>query len=139
MKASLPFRICAIVLVLFAALHTFGFLRYTPASPGGMAVKSAMDGVHFQFGSASRTYGDLYRGFGFFVTAYLLFGAVVAWQLPALLATSRQSFRVLASGLFAAQTAAVALGLIFFAMPQAIFSLAVVACLVWGLVAAESS
>ena len=139
MKATLPFRICAITLVLFAALHTLGFLGYTPASTEGAAVKAAMDAVHFPFGSTTRTYGDLYRGFGFFVSAYLLFAAVVAWQLPSLLATSRESFRIISIALLAAQTATVALSLIYFATPQAAFAIAVVALLVWGLVAARSS
>ena len=139
MKAALPFRICAIVLLLFAAGHTVGFLRYKPPSPEGVAVKAAMDGVRFPFGSTTRTYSDLYRGFGYFVSAYLLFAALVAWQLPTLLATSRESFRALALALLAAQTATVALSLIFFATPRAVFSLAVVACVVWGLVAARSS
>jgi hypothetical protein len=139
MKAALPFRICAVVLLLFAALHTVGFLGYTPASAEGAAVKTAMDAVRFPFGGTTRTYGDLYRGFGFFVSAYLLFAAVVAWQLPVLLATSRESFRIFAIALLAAQTGAVALSLIFFATPQAIFSMAVVALLLWGLVAARSS
>jgi hypothetical protein len=139
MKATLPFRICAITLVLFAALHTLGFLGYTPASAEGAAVKAAMDTVHFPFGSTTRTYGDLYRGFGFFVSAYLLFAAVVAWQLPSLLAASRESFRILAIALLAAQTATVAQTFIFFAAPQAVFAIAVVALLVWGLVAARSS
>ena len=138
MSAVLPFRICAGVLMLFAALHTFGFLRYVPKSAEGAAVKTAMETVRFPFGSATRTYGDLYRGFGFFVSAYLLFAALVAWQLPALLATSRESFRIIAFGLLAAQTATVALSFIFFAMPQAIFAIAVVACVLWGLVAAAS-
>ena len=98
-----------------------------------------MDDVRFPFGNTARTYGDLYRGFGYFVSGYLLFAALVAWQLPALLATSRESFRVIAIGLLAAQTATVALSFIFFATPQAIFSLAVVACVLWGLVAARSA
>lgn len=139
MRAALPFRLCAAILVLFAALHTFGFLRYTPTTPDGVAVKTSMDDVRFPFGSTTRTYGDLYRGFGYFVSAYLLFAALVAWQLPTLLVASRGSFRVLAIGLLGAQTAAVALSFIYFAMPQGIFSLAVVACVVWGLVAAGSS
>jgi len=139
MKVALPFRICAIVLLVFAAGHTFGFLGYTPKSAEGAAVKAAMDTVRFSFGSGTRTYGDLYRGFGLFVTAYLLFAAVVAWQLPSMLATSRDAFWILAIGLLAAQTAAVALCVVYFAAPQAIFAGVVVACLVWGLVAARSS
>ena len=139
MRAALPFKTCAVVLLLFAALHTFGFLRYVPKSAEGAAVRAAMNDVRFQFGNTARTYGDLYRGFGFFVSAYLLFAALVAWQLPALLGASRETFRVIAFGLLAAQTATVALSFMFFAMPQAIFSLAVVACVVWGLAAAGSS
>lgn len=139
MRAALPFRICAVVLVVFAALHTFGFLRYTPATPEGIAVKTSMDDVRFPFASATRTYGDLYRGFGYFVSAYLLFAALVAWRLPVLLTASRESFRILAIGLLAAQTAAVVLSFVFFATPQAIFSIAVVACVAWGLAAAGSS
>jgi hypothetical protein len=138
MKTALPFRICAVILVLFAVLHTVGFLGYKPTTAEGLAVKSAMDGVTFPFGSTVRSYGDLYRGFGIFVTAYLLFAALVAWQLPAMLATSRETYRVLAVGLLAAQTATVALSFIFFATPQAIFSIVVVLCLVWGMVAAQS-
>jgi hypothetical protein len=139
MRAALPFRLCAVVLVIFAALHTFGFLRYSPTSAEGAAVKTMMDTVRFQFGNTVRSYGDLYRGFGFFVSAYLLFAALVAWQLPALLATSRESFRVVAFALLAAQTATVALSFMFFAMPQAVFAIAVVACVAWGLLAAGSS
>ncbi len=108
-------------------------------TPEGVAVKTAIDTVRFPFGSGTRTYGDLYRGFGMFVTAYLLFAALVAWQLPALLVTSRESFRIVAVGLLVVQTATVALSFIYFAMPQAIFAIAVVACLAWGLVTAGSS
>src|SRR6476469_8928396 len=88
MTATTPFRICAVVLVLFAMGHTFGFLRFQPGTAEGAAVKAAMESVRFPFGNASRSYAELYRGFGFFVTAYLLFAALISWELPRILAAS---------------------------------------------------
>jgi hypothetical protein len=92
MKAALPFRISAGILVLFAIGHSYGFLHFTPATSAGAAVQAAMDTTAFGFAGAMRTYGDFYRGFGFFVTAYLLFGALVAFELPRLLIASPASF-----------------------------------------------
>jgi L-lactate dehydrogenase len=37
--------------------------------------------VRFNVGGKNLTYGDFYRGFGLFCTAYLLFGAFLAWHL----------------------------------------------------------
>ena len=139
MSSATPFRICAVVLVLFAVGHTFGFLNFKPATPEGMAVKTAMDNVTFAFGNASRTYGELYRGFGLFVTAYLLFAALTAWELPRVLATSPDAFRTIAVGLFAVQLVTAVLSWMYFALPPAVLSTAVVLCLAWGLVLARSS
>ena len=67
MTATLLYRIAAVVLLLFAAGHTFGFLKFQPPTPEGVAVRDAMDNVQFKLGSRSYTYGDFYRGFGLFV------------------------------------------------------------------------
>jgi hypothetical protein len=40
--------------------------------------------VHFSFGGGTFSYGGFYVGFGLFVTAYLLFSALLAWQLGGL-------------------------------------------------------
>ena len=45
MSAKLLYRAAAIVLVLFAAGHTFGFLRFRPPSLAGQAVHAAMQEV----------------------------------------------------------------------------------------------
>jgi hypothetical protein len=120
-----------VILVLFAVGHTFGFLNFRPATLDGLAVKTAMDKVAFPFGNASRTYGELYRGFGLFVTAYLLFAALTAWELPRLLVTAPDSFRTIAVGLFAVQLVTAMLSWMYFALPPAVLSSAVVACLAW--------
>jgi hypothetical protein len=75
MKAQLLFRIAALVLVLFAAGHTFGFLSFRPSAPEGQAVLASMNTVRLDGGF---TYGGFYRGFGLFITAFLLFSAWLA-------------------------------------------------------------
>jgi len=87
MKATLLFRIAAVLLLLFATGHTIGFLSFTPPTPEGVAVRDAMSNVHFQVRNNSLSYGGFYRGFGLFVTAYLLFSAFLAWQLGSLVVT----------------------------------------------------
>jgi hypothetical protein len=139
MRAYTLFRACAVIFVLFALGHTFGFLRFKPATPEGLAVKTAMDAVRFPFGNATRTYGELYRGFGLFVTAYLLFSALFAWKLPSILASSPETYRVLAGGFLAVQIASAALSWIYFALPPAVLSSAVVLCLAWGMLLARSA
>jgi hypothetical protein len=81
MNPTLLYRIAAFVLVLFAAGHTLGFLKFKAPTPEGVAVQQAMDNVRFHLGARNYTYGDFYRGFGLFCTAYLLFGAFLAWHL----------------------------------------------------------
>jgi hypothetical protein len=81
MTATLLYRIAAVLLIIFAAGHTFGFLKFKPPSAEGLAVRDAMDNVRFQVGRSSVTYGSFYRGFGLFCTLYLLFAAFLAWYL----------------------------------------------------------
>lgn len=47
MKASTWFRIAFVVMLLFAAGHTFGFLTFRASTADGQAVRAAMDTVHF--------------------------------------------------------------------------------------------
>ena len=97
-----------------------------------------MDAVTFPFGNVTRSYGDFYRGFGLFVTAYLLFSALFAWKLPSILAASPDTYRVLAGAFLAVQIACAALSWIYFALPPAVLSSAVVLCLAWGMLLARS-
>jgi hypothetical protein len=80
LKSTWLYRITAILLVLFATAHTFGFLKFIPPTPEGRAVLDGMNTVSLQPGSVY-TFGGFYRGFGLFVTAYLLFSAYLAWYL----------------------------------------------------------
>src|SRR5258708_25146290 len=78
MKASIFYRIAAVLLVLFDAGHTSGF----PWSDPKWGVDLGhMRSTHFYMMGFSRTYWDFYVGFGLFISAFLLLAIVLAWQL----------------------------------------------------------
>ena len=83
MKARILYRISAVLLVLFAAGHTFGFRQVNPAW-GADAVVAIMQSVHFNAEGFTRTYWDFFSAFGLFFSVFLLFAAVLAWLLGGL-------------------------------------------------------
>jgi len=83
MKASLYYRIAAVLLLLFDIGHTLGFRQSDPKW-GVDALLASMRSTHFDVQGFSRTYWDLFVGAGFFVSVFLLFAAVLAWQLGGL-------------------------------------------------------
>ena len=78
MKASMFYRIAAVLLLLFEAGHTSGFPWSDPK--WGVDLGS-MRSTHFYIMGFSRTYWDFYVGFGLFVSVFLLLALVLAWQL----------------------------------------------------------
>jgi hypothetical protein len=128
MKASVFYRIAAVLLLFFAAGHTFGFRESDPAW-GVDALLGSMRSIHFDVQGFSRTYWDLFEAAGFSVGVLYLFAAVLAWQLGGLPATTLAAMRgtVWAFAIcFAAIT--VVSWRFLFALPIA-FSLAVTLCL----------
>src|SRR3954464_1981796 len=83
MKASLFYRIAAILLVLFAAGHTIGFRESDPTW-GVDTLLGLMRSIHFDVQGFSRTYWDLFVAAGFSVGVFYLFAAVLVWQLGGL-------------------------------------------------------
>src|SRR5262249_49217079 len=129
LTATLLYRIAAVVLVLFAAGHTFGFLSFRPASAEGLAVYNAMNSVHFDFDGAARSYADFYTGFGLMVTAYLLFCAVLAWQLGSIARSQPKAIGALAWVFAAVQLAIFILSVLYFFLVPAVMSGVIVVCL----------
>lgn len=121
------YRIAAIVLVLFAAGHTAGFLAFKPPSDAGLAVHDSMHSVHFQLDGRGYTYEDFYKGFGLTITAEMLFAAFVAWYLG-----SHPGNKALGWALTALQVASLALNLVYFFPVTWIFSVVIVVCLAWA-------
>jgi hypothetical protein len=83
LKAPLLYRIAAILLLLFDAGHTLGFRQSDPGW-GVDALLASMRSIHFDVQGFSRTYWDLFVGAGLFISVFLLFAAVLAWQLAGL-------------------------------------------------------
>ena len=80
MKSSVLYRMASVLLVIFAALHAFGF-RQTDPSWGVDSLLASMQSIHFEVFGSNRTYWDFFVGFGFVVSVFLVFAAVLAWQL----------------------------------------------------------
>jgi hypothetical protein len=83
MKASLFYRIAAVLLLLFAVGHTLGFRQSDPTW-GVDTLLGSMRSIHFDVQGFSRTYWDLFVAAGFSVGLFYLFAAVLAWQLGGL-------------------------------------------------------
>jgi hypothetical protein len=83
MKASMFYRIAAVLLLLFAAGHTLGFRQSDPTW-GVDALLGSMQSIHFDVQGFNRTYWDLFVAAGFSVGVFYLFAAILAWQLSAL-------------------------------------------------------
>jgi hypothetical protein len=126
MRAAVLYRIGAAVLVLFAVLHTIGFMNFKPPTAEGLAVRDAMANVRFEVKGTSFSYGSFYQGFGLFVTAYLLFSAFLAWHL------ATRPAPAIGWGLCVAQIACMALGAIYFSTVQASFCAVVAGLLGWA-------
>jgi len=83
MKASVFYRIAAVLLLLFAVGHTVGFRESDPKW-GVDAVLGSMRSIHFDVQGFNRTYWDFFVAAGFSVGVFYLFAAIVAWQLGGL-------------------------------------------------------
>ena len=132
MNATLLFRIASVVLVLFAAGHTFGFLRFKAPTSEGVAVHEAMARVVFDIKGKRFSYDRFYVGFGLVITIELLFSAYVAWHLGVLASDNPAAIGSLGWAFCAMQFAVLVLCWMFFFPITAVFSGVVTVCVVWA-------
>ena len=132
MSATLLFRIASVLLILFAAGHTVGFLKFKAPTAEGRAVQESMNNVRFNVGSSNRTFAAFYNGFGLFATLYLLFSAFLAWHLGDLARSNPQAIGVLGWVFAAVQVVSLVLSWIYFLPPPVILSGLVAICLGWA-------
>jgi len=92
MKASMFYRIAAVLLLLFAVGHTLGFRQSDPKW-GVDALLSSMRSIHFDVQGFHRSYWDLFVAAGFSVGVFYLFAAILAWQLGGLPAATLARMR----------------------------------------------
>src|ERR1700739_1289245 len=83
MKASVFYRVAAVILLLLAVGHTVGFQQSDPQW-GVDALLGSMRSIHFSVQGFQRTYWDLFVAAGLSVGAFYLFAAILAWQLGGL-------------------------------------------------------
>src|SRR5713226_2902357 len=128
MKASLLYRIASVLLLLFAAGHTFGFRQNNPQW-GADAVLGLMRSVHFDAQGFTRTYWDFFSAFGLFFTVFLLFAAVLAWLLGGLPAETLARVRSMAWALAISFVAVTALTWRYAFTTPLVFSTLITVCL----------
>ena len=129
MKASAFYRIAAILLLLFDIGHTLGFRQSDPKW-GVDALLASMRSIHFDVQGFSRTYWDLFVGAGLFVSVFLLFAAVLTWQLGGLSAETLALMRRVSWGLALSFVALTILNWRYFFFLPILFSVLIAACLV---------
>ena len=129
MKASLLYRIASVLLLLFAIGHTLGFRQTDPAW-GVASVIDLMRSIHFDAQGFNRTYWDFFTAFGFFFSVFLLFAAVLAWQLAGLPAEIFARMRRTAWALAICFVAVTALSLKYAFTTPIVFSTIISICLI---------
>jgi hypothetical protein len=129
MKASPFYRTASVLLLLFAAGHTFGFRQNNPEW-GADAVLGLMRSVHFDAQGFTRTYWDFFSAFGLFFTVFLLFAAVLAWLLGGLPAETSAGLRSIAWAFAICFVAVTALSWRYAFTTPIVFSTLITVCLI---------
>ncbi len=126
MKASLFYRIAAVLLLLLDAGHTSGFPWSDPK--WGVDLDS-LRSTHFYILGFSRTYWDFYVGFGLSISVILLLAVVLAWQLGGLPPESLALMRGTAWTFALCFAAITVLDLKYFFIIPIVFSAVITLCL----------
>jgi len=129
LKASLFYRIAAVLILLFAVGHTVGFLQSDP-SWGVDSLLASMKSIHFNIQGFTRSYWDFFVGFGLFVTVFLLFAAMLAWQLGGLGVETLERMRFIAWTFPVCFAAITVLNWRYFFPIPLVFSFVITVCLI---------
>jgi hypothetical protein len=132
MKATPLYRFVAIVFLLFAVGHTFGFLNFRAPTPEGRAVFDSMNAVQIPVRGDVYTYGNFYRGFGLIISAYMVFSAILAWWLGQVARTQAKALFPIAWAFAATQAVGAVLSALYFSLLPALFYVTAGAGLVWA-------
>lgn len=131
MKTSVLYRIAAVLLLLFAIGHTLGFRQSDPQW-GVDAVVGSMRSIHFDVQGFSRTYWDFFVGSGLFVSVFLLFAAILAWQLGGLSPGTLARLRGTAWAFALCFTALAILSWRYLFLLPLLFTIVIALCLIWA-------
>ena len=133
MKHITPFRVAAALLLLFCAAHTGGgMLSQESLGPASDAVFEQMQSVHFAFNGSDCTWYGFWFGFGMMFSGFLLFSALVAWQLDRVPPVAWPAVSVIAWALIAVHAVTTFLSWRYFFIGPAVFGVLITALLTWG-------
>ena len=128
MKACLLYRIASILLLLFAAGHTWGFRQVDPTWGVDSLIRS-MRSIHFNANGFERTYWDFFVAFGLVVSTLMVFAAIIAWQLAGLAPGTLAAMRLSVWGFVVCFAAVAYLCWRYVFTIPIIFSIAILLCL----------
>ena len=129
MKASIFYRVAAVLLLLFAAGHTLGFRQSDPKW-GVDALLGSMRSIHFDVQGFNRTYWDLFVAAGLSVGVFYLFAAILAWQLGGLPAETLALMRSIAWAFALCFAAITVVSWTYLFILPIVFSLVITVCLI---------
>jgi hypothetical protein len=129
MKASILYRVAAVLLVLFAVGHTLGFRESDPKW-GVDALLGSMRSIRFDVQGFNRTYWDLFVAAGLSVGVFYLFAAILAWQLGRLQAETLARVRGIAWAFAFCFVGITAVSWTYLFILPIVFSIAITACLI---------
>ena len=129
MKASVFYRIAAVLLLLLAVAHTLGFRQSDPQW-GVDALLASMRSIHFGVQGFTRTYWDLFVAAGFSVGVFYLFAAILAWQLGGLPAATLALMRGTAWAFALCFAAITVVSWRYLFILPIVFSIVITACLI---------
>jgi hypothetical protein len=128
-KASLLYRIAAVLLLFFAVGHTLGFRQSDP-SWGVDTLLSSMRAIHFDVQGFSRTYWDLFVAAGLSTGVFYFFAAILAWQLGSFPAETLALMRGTAWAFAACFAAITVVSCRYLFILPIVFSLVIAVCLI---------
>jgi hypothetical protein len=136
MKSILnPFRWASVLFVFYALGHTLGALISVPRfGASSDAVVSMMQSVHVISQGADCTWFGFYRGFGYFVSFYLLLSAFLAWWVGGMTERTRGALLPVAWALLAVSAANLPLVFLYFFPAPMVFSVVIAVLLGIGCV-----
>jgi hypothetical protein len=129
MKASIFYRVAAVLLLLFAVAHTLGFRQSDPHW-GVDALLGSMRSIHFDVQGSNRTYWDLFVAAGLSVGVFYLFAAILAWQLGGLPAETLARMRGIAWAFALCFAAITVVSWRYLFILPVVFSLVITVCLI---------
>jgi hypothetical protein len=129
MTPSLLYRIASVLLVFYAAGHTFGFRQVDPRWGVDDLIDRLRTTRFTVQGRQGRSYWGFVLGFGYFCTVLMLFTALLAWQLGSLPRATLATIPVITWGFALSFLAATIVTWRYFFIAPITFSALVTICL----------